>query len=355
VSKYFNETQKTDELLEQERAGRLDLAAIVENLRAPRPLTPEPSEMRPAASIQVEESFPREVSELDANKDVHKGLLTMAPSPVVLNSAKSAECAPATSIQVEDSHPREVSEVDANKDVHEGILTIASSHVVLNGAKSAHYAMEAYRALRTRLMRLQASKGLRSVAMSSTVPGEGKTITTLNLGLCFAQLHGMPVLLIDADLRTKHLTQRFENASGPGVSEIMSGEASYEDVVRKTENPNLYLVAAGSAKVAPPELFTGTAWSEFVARCKEKFSLILIDAPPVRPLADFELICAGCDAFLMVVRALHTQREALQQIASQIDPKKLVGVVLNRAEVHSKTGYYHQYGTYGSYGFFPQS
>jgi capsular exopolysaccharide synthesis family protein len=281
VSKYLNDTQKTEEWYEQEGlAKRQDVAAMIEELRKPSPPPPNGS--------------PRGPQVVDAKRT---DITSTAPS------------------------------------------------IVLSGIKSGHYAMESYRGLRTQLMRLQASKDLRSVVVSSAMPGEGKTTTILNLGLCYAQLHEMPVLLVDADLRTKRLSGYFDNPSAPALAEVLSGVARYEDVVRTTENPNLYVLTAGSAADSPPELFAGTAWNEFLDRCKKQFRMILIDAPPVRPLADFELICAGCDAFVMVVRAYQTPREQLQQIAGQLDAKKLVGVVLNSAEIHSKKGDYYRYGT----------
>ena len=205
--------------------------------------------------------------------------------------------------------------------------------------------MEAYRALRTRLMRLQASKGLHSVVVSSAATGEGKTLSAINLGLCYSQLHEMPVLLIDADLRSRRLSQLLESSPVSGLAEVLSGQATYDDVIQRTEYANLYVLTSGRAVASPPELFTGSAWSDLLAHCKSKFKIVLIDAPPVRPLADFELICASCDAFLMVVRAQHTQREQLQQIAGQIDVKKLAGVVLNCTGSSSKHGYYSQYGS----------
>ncbi|MGB2589320.1 MAG: CpsD/CapB family tyrosine-protein kinase [Candidatus Acidiferrum sp.] len=285
MSKYFNETQKTEEWFEQEAlAKRQDVAAIIEQLRKP---SPGPS------------STPT------------NGNALIQPSPY-----------------------------SGRTDLIRGVAA-----TVLNGEKVGHYAMEAYRGLRTQLMRLQAAKELSSVVLSSAMPGEGKTTTILNLGLCYAQLHDSPVLLIDADLRTKRLSQFFENSAAPGLAEALSGLAKYEDVIQRTENPNLYILTAGTPAGSPPELFVGTAWAEFIARCKKQFKMILVDAPPVRPLADFELICAGCDAFMMVVRAYHTQRDLLQQIAGQIDPKKLIGVVLNSAEVSSKHAYYYQYGS----------
>lgn len=204
--------------------------------------------------------------------------------------------------------------------------------------------MEAYRALRTRLMRLQSVKGLRSIVLSSATPGDGKTVTTMNLGICCAQLREMPILLIDADLRSRRLSQFLGDPLAPGLAEVLKGESRFEDVILRTENPNLYVLAAGSPAGSPPELFTGKAWGELMKRCNDQFKMVLVDAPPVRPLADFELICAGCDAFVMVVRAHQTQREALQQVAGHIDSKKLIGVVLNGTDNHSKNSYYTQYG-----------
>jgi protein-tyrosine kinase len=285
VSKYFNETQKTEELLAQEDViRRQDITSILQDLRK----ADSPGD----------------------SSDVNGPQSSLPPTP-------------------------------GQPDV---AYTLASPDI-LSGHRAGHYAMEAYRALRTRLMRLQASKGLHSVAISSATPGEGKTITTINLGLCYSQLHEMPVLLIDADLRSRRLSQFFKSPRAAGLAEVLSGEAAYEDVVQRTDHLNLHLLMSGLSVASPPELFTGGAWGDLLGKCKAQFKLILIDAPPVRPLADFELICAGCDGFLMVVRAHQTQREQLRQIAGQIDSKKLVGVVLNRTNTFSRKGYYGQYGS----------
>lgn len=285
MSKYFNETQKTEELLAQEGlTSRQDVGTILRELR--KVSTPG-----------------------DASSTVSVCRTSEIPS----------SC--------------------------EGIALTATSPSVLTGSQASHYAMEAYRAVRTRLMRLQASKSLHSVVMSSAMPGEGKTLSTLNLGLCYSQLHRMPVLLIDADLRSRRLSHLFQNPAAAGLAEVLSGQAAYEDAIQKTEYPNLHVLTSGQAVASPPELFTAKAWTDLLARCKSQFKIVLIDAPPVRPLADFELICANCDGYLMVVRARQTQREHLQQLAGQIDSKKLIGVVLNCTEASSNKGYYGYYGS----------
>ena len=263
-----------------------------------------------------------------------EGLAKRQDVTTILQNLRNPE--PAVQVAENEKLPQGNNRVD--------IDPMSTSHFVLSGNRSGHYAMEAYRALRTRLMRLQAVKGLRSIVLSSAMPGDGKTVTTMNLGICCAQLHEMPILLIDADLRSRRLSQYLGQPLAPGLAEVLRGEARFEDVVLRTENPNLYVLAAGSPAGSPPELFTGKVWGELMARCNEQFKMVLVDAPPVRPLADFELICAGCDAFVMVVRAHQTQREALHQVAGHIDTKKLIGIVLNSTDNYSKNGYYTQYG-----------
>jgi capsular exopolysaccharide synthesis family protein len=219
--------------------------------------------------------------------------------------------------------------------------------LVLHQGEASRAALEAYRGLRTRLMRAQAKTGLKSIAVTSSLPGEGKTLTTMNLGLCYAQLPQQRVLVIDADLRTCGLTSMLDHPSTPGLAEVLAGEVSPDEAIVATNQTNLFVLPAGTVLSSPPELFTGTHWQEFIARCSELFNVILIDTPPILPLADFELISAVCDGVLMVVRAHHGQRETLQKTAGALDPKKLLGVVFNATDVSRKDYYGYGYG-YGS-------
>src|SRR5579885_1515324 len=190
------------------------------------------------------------------------------------------------------------------------------SPIVFGAKESHHHATEAYRTLRTRLMRLQASKGFRSIAVSSATPGEGKTVTTLNLGLCCAQLHDTPILLIDGDLRKAELSRLLGRPPGPGLAEVLSGKATFQEAVIPTENPNLFVMPAGTPETPAPELLATETWKDLIAWCGEGFRLTLIDTPPARPLADFELISAACDGYLVVVRARHTERDAEERGSS---------------------------------------
>jgi capsular exopolysaccharide synthesis family protein len=221
------------------------------------------------------------------------------------------------------------------------------ARLVLHQGEPSRAALEAYRGLRTRLMRAQAKTGLKTIAITSSLPGEGKTLTTMNLGLCYAQLPQQRVLVIDADLRTCGLTSMLEHPSPPGLAEVLTGEVSPDEAIVATNQKNLFVLPAGTVLSSPPELFTGTHWQEFLGRCSEMFKVILVDTPPILPLADFELISAACEGVVMVVRAHHGQRETLQKTAGALDPKKLLGVVFNATEVRGKDYYGYGYG-YGS-------
>lgn len=217
--------------------------------------------------------------------------------------------------------------------------------LVSNGDIVARAAAEPYRALRTRLMRLQGQNGFRSVVISSALPGEGKTLTTLNLALTYAQLQDERILVIDADLRTRGLTQQLGTPSGPGLAEILNGKAQFDEAVLATELPNLHVLSGGAVADSPAELFSGDHWKEFVGWASECFTIILVDSPPLLPVSDAELIMAACDGVLLVVRARSTLREQLQQSCTHIDNKKLLGLIFNATDGQSKEGYYVAYGS----------
>ena len=215
------------------------------------------------------------------------------------------------------------------------------SRLVLRQDDSSQAALEAYRGLRTRLMRAQVKSGLRTIAITSTLPGEGKTLTTMNLGLCYEQLPQQRVLVIDGDLRTCGLTRMLDNPGTPGLAEVLTGQATLDEAIVATDQRNLFVLPAGTVSSSPPELFTGPRWQEFLGQCGESFKAILIDTPPILPLADFELISSACDGVVLVVRAHYVRREMLQKTVKALDPQKFLGVILNATEGGVKPYYDH--------------
>ncbi len=190
-------------------------------------------------------------------------------------------------------------------------------------------AAEACRTLRTRLMRLQSAKGIRSIMITSAVQGDGKTLTALNLALSCARLSNARVLLIDSDLRSRGLTRLLNLPGTPGLSEVLSGASEFDRAVVATEHENLFVVGAGSTNSLPTELFAGSRWAEFMAWCNEAYNIILVDSPPIHGLADAELISASCDGVVMIVKVHGTPRELAQKCTQRIDAKKLLGIIMN--------------------------
>jgi protein-tyrosine kinase len=201
-------------------------------------------------------------------------------------------------------------------------------------------AVEAYRTLRTRLVKQQTRTGARSLVVSSGAPGEGKTLTAFNLALCYANIQNWPVLLVDADLRTRGLSRLMGDPDSDGLARILEENCPYQSAVLGTDVENLYILPAGESTASPSELFSGPQWKEFLGWAAESFRLVLIDCPPVLNLADFELIAAPAESVMLVVRSRKTARESLTKVLAQMDPRKLVGVVFNAAEELSKKGYY---------------
>ena len=212
--------------------------------------------------------------------------------------------------------------------------------LVTANEKYAKEAMEAYKSLRTRLLRSQVSQGFRSLAITSVGRSEGKTLTAFNLAYCCAQVENITVLLIDGDLRNRSLTKLFGAFPTPGLADVMSGTASCEDAIVQTNVPNLYVMSAGKSDVPSAELFSNERWSQVVRWSRHHFKMVLVDALLMGAFADFELIAPECDGVLMVVRARNTSREALKAAVEQLDPSKLVGIVWNGSDTENGGGLY---------------
>jgi capsular exopolysaccharide synthesis family protein len=201
---------------------------------------------------------------------------------------------------------------------------------------------EAYQTLRTRLSRLQTKNGAALIDITGTAQGEGKTLTALNLALCYS-LQESRVLLVDADLRTKGLSQKFRLDQFPGLSNILETQCSYESVIARMKDSNFYVLPAGTSLTPPPELLSRSTWTQFAGWARRTFNVIIVDSPPALDFSDFELIAEVCDGVVLVTRSGKTKRQALTRVVEQLDQNKLLGVVLNDSDELSARGYYETY------------
>jgi capsular exopolysaccharide synthesis family protein len=221
-------------------------------------------------------------------------------------------------------------------------ITGRNDRLISDEGTHTDLAGESYRVLRTRLMRLQHLNGLSSVVISSAAPHEGKTLTAMNMALCCSQIHDARVLVVDADLRSRGLTRLLGDPDVPGVGDVLANRVSPEEAVLSTDIPNLYAVLAGRGSMSPAELLSTPRWKEFMQWGRDSFKLVVVDSAPIL-LTDFELVAAGCDGVLIVVRALHTSRELLEEAVAHVESRKLLGAIFNATEYAKADRYYRNY------------
>jgi len=214
----------------------------------------------------------------------------------------------------------------------------ATKPLVTSNDRYAKDALEAYKSLRTRLLKSQASQGFRSIAVTSVGRSEGKTLTAFNLAFCCAVVENLSVLLIDGDLRSSSLTKLIGRMPSAGLADVMSSRASCEQAIVRTDVPNLFVMGAGPSDGSSTELFSTENWGQVIRWSRNHFKIVLVDAVSMGS-ADFELIAPECDGVLLVVRARSTSREALKMAVEQIDAKKLVGIVWNGSSSDKKILY----------------
>jgi protein-tyrosine kinase len=190
-------------------------------------------------------------------------------------------------------------------------------------------AAERYRGIRARLTLHEDAGPARSILITSPAAGDGKSITAANLALTMAQEFQKNVLLVDADLRGSSIHELFGIERGPGLAELLAGEATLEDVLVYLPAHRLTLLPAGATPPFPAELLGSTAMRRVMDTLRHRFDRVLLDAPAVVPLADARTVASMVDGVMVVVRAGLTQRPALDGALVALDADKVLGVVLN--------------------------
>jgi len=206
---------------------------------------------------------------------------------------------------------------------------------------------EAFRSLRTTLQFSTAAGLPKVLLVVSSKPSEGKSFTSMCLAANFAQL-GMRVLLIDADLRKASLHRELGVAGDRGLSNVLTGAMSPEEVAHENVVPGVTLIASGPLPPNPAELLAGPRFSALLSTAAENFDLVVIDGPPVMGLADAPLLGSIVDGALLVVDSSGTRRRLVQAAIKRLHFSRtnLLGVLLNRYDAGKAA---HAYG-YG-YGY----
>lgn len=204
---------------------------------------------------------------------------------------------------------------------------------------------EQYRTIRTNILYSSIDEEIRSIMVTSSGPGEGKSTTTANLAVVFAQ-QGKSVLLVDADLRkpTVHYTFKLNNTIG--LTSVLTNQVEILSAVSKTDDENLYVLPSGPIPPNPSELLGSKSMKHFIDKAKEEFDLIIFDTPPVLAVTDAQILGNLCDGIVLVVSSGKSEKELLIKTKELLTATKgrLLGVVLNNKKADKKGNYYYYYG-----------
>ena len=210
-------------------------------------------------------------------------------------------------------------------------------------------AAEAYRLLRTNLRFASVDHPVRSVAVTSALPDDGKSLTASNLAITMAQA-GARTLLVDADLRKPGLHKLFLIQNRGGLTSTIVGLQKVEDAVQPAAVDNLWVLAAGEKPPNPAEIIQSEAMHRVHRSLSGDFDFVVYDCPPVLPAVEAIDLSAMADGAILVVRAEVTPKDAVKQALDQIRAARasLLGVVLNGTKQSGGYGYQYYSYSYGS-------
>ncbi len=248
-------------------------------------------------------------------------------------------------------------------------------NVTINDIKNQNYSIrEAFKALRTNF--LFCGTEYKSVLITSCVKNEGKSTVSIELSKSLA-LSEKKVLLIDADLRKSMYATKYTTNNGDvvGLSEYLSGQAQFDEILYSTQNANLDLIFAGAVPPNPVELLGSNKFAALVEQMKAKYDYVIIDAAPLGAVIDASVISTVCDGAVLIITANYIGQRFAMDVRDQLQKSgcKVLGAVLNRVPTKSssyysryykryygkykrygygkgKYGHYGKYGSYGRYG-----
>jgi len=216
-------------------------------------------------------------------------------------------------------------------------------------------AKESYRTIRTNLMFSMAKKGCKTILFTSSIQGEGKTTTSSNVAFSIARSN-KKVLLVDLDLRRPHIHRLVKLSNTPGITNILSGFNSLEEVIHKDVFKGLDVICAGTLSPNPAEIVASEELAALLEQLKADYDFIILDTPPVNVVSDALTVIPYVDGVVMVARPNYTARKELQNAIGKINMVggKILGVVANGVRYEkrfsdSRYGRYGRYATYGTY------
>lgn len=203
-------------------------------------------------------------------------------------------------------------------------------------------AAEAIRLLGVRMRHLRRDRPLKKVLITSTIPQEGKSLVAANLACTLALTTQQKVLLLEGDLRRPSLSTVFGLGRNPGICEYLQGECTLAKCIYLLESANVWILPAGSAQSNALELLQSRRLSALMGQLTAWFDWIIVDSPPVLPLADTSIWARLSDGILFVTRQGTTEKRHLKKGLEALEQKKLIGALLNCSSSSAHNKYYYR-------------
>jgi len=227
--------------------------------------------------------------------------------------------------------------------------------VTLNNPES--YEAEQFKILRSNILYPVAGEPPRSILVTSTAPGEGKSLTASNLAIAMA-LDGRQVILVDTDLRRPTLHQKFGLDQKPGLTNVLVGHTPLEEALQKTHIPGLRMLACGPIPPNPAELLNSRAMRKMVEGLREQADIVIYDSPPCLATADAQVLSSEVDGVLYVIQLGQTRKSAVRHASEMLMQARarVIGLVFNKVDIESRRhDYYGYYSYYNYYNYYTSS
>lgn len=203
---------------------------------------------------------------------------------------------------------------------------------------------EAYRSLRTSIKFSSADKLIKTIVVTSSLIGEGKSTVVGNLAYSLNQ-DGSRVLVIDCDLRKPSIHENFLLSNEKGLTDMLVGKSDLRSVTKKIED-SLFLITAGTIPPNPAEILGSSAMEDLIEELSTNFDYIILDTPPILPVSDTLLLASKADATLIVVNARKTKEKMVKESYSKLVEARanVIGTILNESDKSLDNKYYGNYG-----------
>jgi len=264
-----------------------------------------------------------------------EGEMVFERNPVPAPAETIVEIHAEASPSLDDKHSNLFSQVQSLQ------ISVPSENRLVCLTDSESLAAEKYRFLGVYLQHLRRDRPLKRVLITSSIPKEGKSTVSANLACTLARRTQQKTLLVEGDLRRGALSPMFGLAGIPGICDLPRGEPNLSAIVYHLDGPNLWFLPAGNAAKNPLEILQSGRLSAAMDQLSAVFDWIIIDSPPVMPLADTSVWMRLADGILLVTRQGITEKQQLQRGLEAIEPKKLIGAVLNGSRRITHSDYYY--------------